>query len=182
MGTQRGAPHTSRRHIVIALAFPALLVGAPAAIARPPADSCEFKAAKTIGELRSALSLRAVEILNRAAAAKSDADPRLQQMLAPSATFSLGAGDVGQPLGSGVPGARALARLMKADSFRFLGWDYIPTPIENACAREKVDVEFIDTRNNRVYPVAFTFEGGRLINAEGWSRSFVTGPIEPIRD
>ena len=182
MANRRDAPRTSRRHLVIALALSALLLGAPAAIARPPADSCEFKAAKTIAELRSALSLRAVEIVNRAAAAKSDTDPRLQQMLAPSATFSLGAGDVGRPLGTGVPGARALARLMKADRFRFLGWDYIPTPIESACAREKLDIEFIDTRNNRVYPIAFTFEGGRLISAAGWSRSFVTGSVEPIRD
>ncbi|MEO6215030.1 MAG: hypothetical protein ABIO86_03280 [Sphingomonas sp.] len=182
MANRRGAPRASHRHVVLALAIPALLLGAPAAIARPPADNCEFKAAKTIAELRSALSLRAVEIVNHAAAAKSDADPRLEQMLAPSATFSLGAGDVGRPLGTGIPGARALARLIKADRFRFLGWDYIPTPIESACAREKVDIEFIDTRNNDVYPVAFTFEGGRLISAEGWSRSFVTGPIEPIRD
>ena len=182
MANRRGAPRASHRYVVIALAIPALLAATPAAIARPPADSCEFRAAKTIGELRSALSLRAVEIVNRAAAAKNDTDPRLQQMLAPSATFSLGAGDVGRPVGSGVPGARALARLMKADRFRFLGWDYTPTPIESACAREKVDVEFIDTRNNRVYPVAFTFEGGRLISAAGWSRSFVTGPVDPIHD
>ncbi|MEO7691721.1 MAG: hypothetical protein ABIS51_20730 [Sphingomonas sp.] len=182
MGNRRGAPRASRRHVVFALAIPALLGAAPAAFARPSPDSCEFKAAKTIAELRSALSLRAVEIVNRAAAAKSDTDPRLQHMLTPSATFSLGAGDVGRPLGTGVPCARALARLMKADRFRFLGWDYIPTPIENACAREKVDVEFIDTRNNLVYPVAFTFDAGRLISAEGWSRSFVTGPVEPISD
>ena len=182
MANRRGASRASHRHLVFALAIPALLLGAPAAIARPPADSCAFKAARTIAELRSALSLRAVEIVNRAAAAKSDTDPRRRQMLTPSATFALGAGDVGQPLGTGIPGARALARLMKADRFRFLGWDYIPTPIEDACAREKVDIEFIDTRDNRVYPVAFTFEGGRLISAEGWSRTFATGPIDPIRD
>lgn len=182
MARQRDWLRPSRARVFIALAIAPLLVGAPAAIARAPADSCAFSEAKTIADLRSALSLRAVDIVNRAAAAKTDVDPPLQQMLAPSATFSLGAGDVGRPLGTGVPGARALARLMKADRFRFLGWDYILTPIENACAGEKVDVEFIDTRSNDVYPIAFTFEGGRLISAEGWSRSFVTGPVEPIRD
>jgi len=160
-----------------------LLAGTPAAIARPAAaGSCEFGEAKTIGELRSALSLRAVEIVNRAAAAKSDADPRLVQLVPPTAAFSLGGGDVGRPLGTGVAAARAFARLMKADRFRFLGWDYIPTPIENPCAREKVDVEFVDTRSEAVYPVTFTFEAGRLVSAEGWRRSFVTGPVEPIRD
>jgi hypothetical protein len=102
-------------------------------------------------------------------------------MVAPSATFSLGSGDVGRTLGVGVAGARALAREMKADTFRFLGWDYIPTPIKDACASHKVEVEFIDTHGKHVYPIAFTFEAGRLIAAAGWSRSFETGPVARVR-
>ena len=102
------------------VAIAGLLLAAPVAVAHPAADSCEFKDAKTIGELQAALSRRAVEIVDRAAAAKSDADPRLQQLVPAAALFSLGGGDVGRPLGAGAGAARAFARLMKADGFRFL--------------------------------------------------------------
>ncbi len=79
-------------------------------------------------------------------------------------------------------GARALAREMDADTYRFLGWDYIPSPVEDACASHKVEVEFTDPGSKRVYPVVFTFERGRVIAAEGWSRSFDAGPIARLQD
>lgn len=71
---------------------------------------------------------------------------------------------------------------MKADTFRFLGWDYIPTAVKDTCALHKVDVEFTDTRGKNVYPVSFTFKAGRLIAAAGWSRSIETGPVERFRN
>ncbi|MDB5704436.1 MAG: hypothetical protein JWN66_1552 [Sphingomonas bacterium] len=160
----------------------AFLLGAPVAVAGRPVEGCDIKEVKTIGELQYLLSSRAVEVVNRAAASHGGNDPRLQQLVAPAAAFSLGAGDVGRPLGTGVAGARALAREMKADTFPFFGWDFIPTPIEDACARQKVVVDFINSRGKNVYPVTFTFEAGRVVTVAGWSRSFETGPVEPIRD
>lgn len=85
-------------------------------------------------------------------------------------------------MGTGVAGARLLAKQMNADSYRFLGWDFIPRPVENACGQQKVDVEFTDSVSKRLYPVRFTFEGGRITAADGWTRSFEAGPMSALRE
>lgn len=97
----------------------------------------------------------------------------------PSAQFSLGAGDVGRPLKNGVEGARALALLMKADTYRFPNWDYIPEPAE-ACAERTVEVEFIEADPQRRSQVKFTFRDGRITAAKGWEGSFTTGALAPV--
>lgn len=124
-------------------------------------------------ELHRVLSLRAVELVRRA----EDQDDEQVSLVAPSARFSLGAGDVGRPLGTGVAGARQLARTMRADTYRFLGWDYMDGP-ENPCSKHKVEVEFIDSQAKSVSRVEFTFEAGRVVSAVGWQRSFETGVMK----
>lgn len=127
-------------------------------------------------ELHQYLSLRAVEVVKQAA----NPDGALAELVAPTATFNLGAGDVGRPLGTGIDGARELARAMKADTYRFLGWDYMDQP-PNACSKHErqVEVEFIDSQGKQVSRVKFTFEVGRvrLVSAVGWERSFETGRL-----
>lgn len=163
------------------LAALALIAFPGVAMAANTAQSCDLPAAKTIGELHYNLSQRAIEAVGYAAETSHDSDDRLQPLVTPKASFSLGSGDVGNALGTGVPGLRALAGAMKADTFRFLGWDYIPTPVANPCGEQKVDVEFINTRARRVFPMTFVFQSGRIVSAQGWSRSFVTGPISSAR-
>ena len=124
-------------------------------------------------ELQAALSLRAVELIKRAA----NSDDGQAALVAPTATFSLGAGDVGRSLGTGVAGARELARTMNADTYRFLGWDYMDEPAI-ACSKRKVEVEFIDSQAKTLSRVEFTFDLGRVVNAAGWQRSFETGLLE----
>jgi len=158
----------------VLIAIAGTLLVAPA-VGRPAPVSCDIKDVESVRDLENVLSDRAIEAINRAAGSAPDA--RLAQLVAPTAPFSLGAGDVGRPLGVGEAGARAFAREMKADSYRVLGWDFIPTPIEDACMARKVMVEFIDTRQHNVYPVTFSFEGGRIVSAEGWTRSYRTGPV-----
>lgn len=123
-------------------------------------------------ELHQFLSLRAVEVVKRAA----NPDNGLAALVAPSASFNLGAGDVGRPLGTGVDGARELARTMKADTYRFLGWDYMDMPAD-ACSKRKVEVEFIDSHGKNVSRVEFTFEAGRVVSSVGWERSFESGRL-----
>lgn len=122
------------------------------------------------------LSLRAVEAIKRAA----NPDGGLATLVAPTATFGLGAGDVGRPLGTGIDGARELARTMKADTYRFLGWDYMDMP-PNACSKREleVEVELIDSQSKSLSRVRFTFETGRVrvVSARGWERSFETGQL-----
>lgn len=165
--------------LIAALAVTTVPCTATAAPAQP--GTCEVAAAKTVGEVQAKLSRLAVEAVSRAAETGGDVDDRLQQLVTPMASFSLGGGDVGRPLGLGVAGLRIMAREMKADTYRFLGWDYIPTPVADPCGQQKVEVEFIDTRGRNVFPVKFSFQGARIVSAEGWSRSFVTGPISPVR-
>lgn len=119
---------------------------------------------------------RAVQIIRRALAAASDDDPVLSQMVSDLAQFSLGGGDVVVPLGTGVAGARALARRMEADSYRYLGWDYVDGPAD-VCGTSSVEVEFVDSRRKHVSIVKFSFAEGKLIQASGWTRSFQTGPL-----
>jgi len=65
---------------------------------------------------------------------------------------------------------------MKADNYRFLGWDYMDMR-EDPCAKRKVEVEFIDSQGKSVSRVEFTFDAGRVVGASGWQRSFVTGQL-----
>lgn len=123
-------------------------------------------------ELNQFLGLRAVEVVRLAASS----DTGLAALVIPSAKFDLGAGDVGRPLGAGVSGARMLAQTMKADTYRFLGWDYIDMPVD-PCSKRKVEVEFIDNQDKNVSRVEFTFEAGRVVSAEGWERSFEMGRL-----
>lgn len=123
-------------------------------------------------ELQQVLSLRAVEVVKLAASS----DEGLAALVAPSASFNLGGGDVGRPLGTGVNGARMLAQTMRADTYRFLGWDYMDVPAD-PCSKRKVEVEFTDSRGKSVSRVEFTFEAGRVVNADGWERSFETGRL-----
>jgi len=122
--------------------------------------------------LQKVLSLRAVEVVKLAASS----DEALAALVAPSASFNLGGGDVGRTLGTGVNGARMLAQMMKADTYRFLGWDYMDMPAD-PCSQRKVEVEFIDSRSKSVSHVEFTFEAGRVVSADGWERSFETGRL-----
>jgi len=66
---------------------------------------------------------------------------------------------------------------MQADSYRFLGWDYMDGPA-NPCSKHEVEVEFIDSQAKRVSRVEFTFEAGRVVSAVGWQRSFETGVMK----
>jgi hypothetical protein len=135
---------------------------------------------KTIGELNGILSERAVEAIRRAALASAPADARLQQLVAPSAEFSSGSGDVGLPLGTGIDGARALARKMKATRYRYRAWSSIPTPEPDPCASHDAEVEF-EAAGDDSFTITFTFAEGRIVAASGWRQSLVTGPIEPTR-
>ena len=135
-------------------------------------SGCDLPEITGLRGLHQFLSLRAVEVIRRAASL----DDGLVALVAPSASFNLGAGDVGRPLGTGVNGARELARAMKADTYRFLGWDYMDMPAD-PCSKHKVEVEFIDSRGKNVSRVEFTFEAGRVVSADGWERSFETGRL-----
>lgn len=152
------------------------LLGVTLAISSGPVFAgpaqCDLSGITGSRELHQVLGLRTVELIRRAANANDD----LAALVYPSATFSLGAGDVGRPLGTGVAGVRQLAELMNADTYRFLGWDYMDIPA-NACSRQKIEIEFIDSRSKALSRVEFDFEGGRVMNAAGWQRSFESGPI-----
>jgi hypothetical protein len=148
----------------------ALVLIACPAFAGP--SECGLPEMTGASELHRFLSFRAVEMV-KLAASRGDG---LAALVTPSASFDLGAGDVGRPLGAGIDGARELARAMNADSYRFLGWDYMDMPAD-PCSRQKVEVEFIDSQGKNVSRVEFTFEAGRVVSAHGWERSFETGRL-----
>jgi hypothetical protein len=68
---------------------------------------------------------------------------------------------------------------MNADSYRFLGWDYMDGPA-SAYTTQKVEVEFIDSRTKGLSRVEFTFEAGRVVSAVGWARSFEAGALKGV--
>jgi len=126
--------------------------------------------------LHETLSRRAIEIVERAARNEWRLDTRLTDLVSETAPFSLGAGDVGRPTGTGSSGVHALALLMNADAFRFYGWDYMNLPADS-CSTQRVEVEFIDTRAQRSSRIEFTFQAGQLTGGRGWQRSIETGPV-----
>lgn len=156
-----------------ALAAASLSVATNSAIASST-TSCPLANIESQRELHEFLSLRAVEIVKLANSTDTE---RLAGLVAPSASFSLGAGDVGRPLGTGIHGAEALADTMGADTYRYLGWDYMDAPAD-PCSSQKVTVEFVDSERKRLAQVEFTFVDGRLANASGWERSFESGLLK----
>ena len=152
------------------------LIGVALALSASPVFAgpagCELSKITSARELHQALGFRAVELIRRAENPHDD----LATLVAPSANFNLGAGDVGRPLETGAAGARQLAELMNADTYRFLGWDYMDSPIDG-CSKQKIEVEFIDNQDKSVSLMEFDFEDGRVVNATGWQRSFEAGSV-----
>ncbi|PTN53584.1 hypothetical protein C9J98_14895 [Stenotrophomonas panacihumi] len=149
------------------------LAAIPTMAATPRCDLPEELGMREIDEL---LSRRAVDLVRRAA----DPMDRLTGLVAPSAPFDLGGGDVGRPLGKGTRGARELVRLMHADSYRYLGWGYMNTP-RDGCARYEINVEFTDSSTQTLSLMTFQFEAGVIVEAKGWQRSFQSGPLQISR-
>ena len=104
-------------------------------------------------------------------------DPTVEGLIAPEAKFSLGSGDVGEPLGSGLEGAAAFSASLNAASYQISGWDTVPFPVENPCAKHTARVTFYDAARRNGAIVDFIFEQGRLIEADGWWRSYSYGTI-----
>ena len=141
-----------------------------------PLRGCDLASISSARSLREALGRRAATIIAAASVKNPKADALLESLIDQSANFSLGIGDVGRPLGSGVAGARQLAKTMNADQFQFLGWDYMDRPTD-ACGKQTIKVDFISTTDRRISQVELTFQQARLIAAEGWQRSFETGAL-----
>lgn|GEM_PF-813358 len=137
---------------------------------------CDLAAIKTARAVHERLGRRAVEIVSAASTTGSLADARLSQMVNQSASFSLGGGDVGRPLGTGSAGTRSLAVTMGADQYRFLGWDYMDG-LADGCGKQSITVEFVSTADRLVSQVEFRFDQGRVIEAKGWQRSFESGSL-----
>lgn len=144
--------------------------------AQPVVPGCDLASVKTMRTVHEALGRKAVELVSTASARDKGADGRLARLVYPSASFSLGGGDVGQPLGQGATGARALADAVKADQYRFLGWDYMDG-FADGCGKQSVEVEFVNAGDRLVSKVSFSFEGGRVTGASGWRRTFESGVV-----
>lgn len=146
------------------------------------APTCDLAHISTAGELREALGQRAVDVMSRAGASGWATDQVLQSLVAPEATFSLGGGDVGRPLATGINGAHAMSRLIKADGYRFDGWNHMNRPAD-ACARQTVDLEFDDRTSSLIARVTFTFVEGRVVDVRGWQAGYSSGEMAlPSRD
>ena len=127
-----------------------------------------------VGSQVQAYAQRSVEII--ALAAKGDVQT-LNTLVAPDATFALGSSDVGQPLGNGIEGARSMAAQLKAASYVYNGWDYIPEQ-RQVCGKQDVEVEFVTADGSQSARVKFHYDGGVLRSASGWWRSRFVGSVE----
>ena len=159
------------------------LSGGQIALADPagiPGAACGLASFTTIGALQGELARRAVEAVSLAGRGGALTNPQLKALVTADAMVDLGAGDVGRPLGSGAEGLRALAAEMNADAYRFQRWTYIPTPVRDACGQQDMTVEFSANKGAVVYPVKFSFLGGRIVAAGGWTEAFQAGSMPPI--
>ena len=127
-----------------------------------------------VGSQVKAYAQRSVEIV---ALAASGDEKKLAALVDSAATFSIGAGDVGRPLGTGVQGARAFVDDLKAASYAYNGWDYIPQE-RNVCGPQDVEVQFVTSDGSQMANVTFHYDGGVLRSAAGWWRSLFSGPVK----
>ncbi|THD36660.1 MAG: hypothetical protein E7773_06545 [Sphingomonas sp.] len=141
---------------------------------------CDLPATASMTDVIDVLSHRAIDAVDRARSRGWKDDFTLASVVAPSADFSLGGGDVGRPLGTGVQGLRAMALNLRADSFRFSTWSGTPPPPANACSEWKMDVEFIDSKSSVTSTIKFSFRDGRIVSASGWKGFFAAGPLKEI--
>lgn len=144
--------------------------------AQGAAHVCDLGSIKTASATHTALGERAVMIVANASAN----DPAVDALVDRHAVVNLGAGDVERPLGTGMEGIRAMANTMEADEFKFFGWGYMDGPAE-ACGKQSVTVDFINSADRRVSQVEFTFDKGRITKAQGWERSFEGGSLSALR-
>jgi hypothetical protein len=152
------------------------LIGLPAVVQAAPNDPCDLDRLKSSRELHEVLSDRSVEIVALAGKTDRPSKERLARLITSTAPFSLGAGDVGRPLGSGLEGASALATLMDADGYGFAGWDYMDAPTDS-CGPQTVTVTFTNRAEARRSEIEFSYENGRLVAATGWERSYKSGSL-----
>jgi hypothetical protein len=125
------------------------------------------------GLQHNGFAVRGVEVVR---IALNGDEKALSKLVTPDAVFSLGSGDVGLPMGTGVQGAIRFAKELKADSYAFNGWDYIPST-RNVCDEYQIEVRFMTSDGLDEAPVKFTFRGGRLAEASGWWRSRISGKV-----
>ncbi|WP_374552901.1 hypothetical protein [Sphingobium yanoikuyae] len=146
-------------------------------LAAASAPSCDLGNIASARAVHEALTNRAVQLVAAALTPTNDSGAsQLSRFVDDNAQFSLGAGDVNRPLGAGVGGAKALARAMKADGFRFFGWDYMDGPADG-CGEQTVTVEFTNASDRLVSQVQFKFDQGRVREAKGWQRTFQSGGL-----
>lgn len=145
-------------------------------MATAPTAACDLSTATSMQAVHNAFAHRAVEVMTLASADDVAKERRLTELIDPSAAFVLGSGDVGLPLGKGASGARAMARRINADQYRFLGWDYMDGPA-NGCSKGEIEVEFLDSARGATSQVKFTFENGRIVATSGWQRTYETGRL-----
>jgi hypothetical protein len=130
--------------------------------------------------LFTTLERRVIDAASRAALSDEGDGKGLDDAVAETAAFDLGAGDVGRPMGKGATGLRRLMDELQADHYRFDGWDYMNRK-ENPCGVHEVTVEFSSHKLNHRAEVKFKFDGGRIVEGKGWLRSTTTGvfPAKP---
>jgi hypothetical protein len=151
------------------------MIAALMLIAATPTSGCDLGNLNSSRAVYEALGRRAIDIIAAGSTGGQRADDLLDRLVDPSASFDLVIGDVGSP-GIGAAGARALAKTVNADEFRFLGWDYMDGPAV-ACREQKVTLDFISSRRHRLSRIEFTFYQARLMAAKAWQRSFQSGPL-----
>ncbi|WP_380783518.1 hypothetical protein [Sphingomonas sp. R86520] len=152
-------------------------------LASAPVSGCDLAHINGARAVHEALGQRAVKIMAAAAATSPKADALLSDLVDESASFNLIIGDVGSP-NAGIAGARSIAQTIKADEFRYLGWDYMDLPADG-CGKQLITVDFINNHDQRISQMEFTFQQARLIAAKGWQHSFESGPLpafEPDRN
>ncbi|MFC3213028.1 hypothetical protein [Novosphingobium panipatense] len=162
---------------ILLLRQPSAMLSALLILAAAPAHSCDLGDITSARAVHDALAHRAVQLIAAALTLTNDnGASQMSRIVDDNAQFSLGAGDVGRPLGAGVAGAKALALAMNADGFRFFGWDYMDSPADG-CGEQTVTVEFTNSSDHLVSQVQFNFDQGRVREAKGWQRTFQSGGL-----
>lgn len=125
-------------------------------------------------ELVDVLGRTAVEAARLATLPAEASQARLAELVAPKATFSLGAGDVERPLGKGAAALRAMMAELQADRYRFDGWDFMSGEVD-PCSPREMSVEFSSRKLSQRASIKFRFVSGKIVGGDGWLMSITSG-------
>jgi len=145
------------------------------------AEPCVPVEAVLRSQVQSALSRRAIQIVQMARVSNWAKNSELRNAVVEAVRVSGGIGHRGLPLPPGLASLHYLASSIDATEFRYTGWDYMDGPYDG-CARQEIQVELFNRASGKLWPIKIEFVNGRATAIQTWEHSENSGLLSLTDD